>query len=172
MPKLTNARMAAPAARAMALRMARLHRARLGKAVPQQEMRRDQAEAGERHDPGLLEQAGVQAVVEMGDETEQAEDSERDEDPVPRGKAEQQDQRRRSQAGRLQGEQPEEDRGADGQGGDSPGAMSLLAQGERGGGPDQDCGRQAPAEEGAVEDEPARRFARPAEQPLRAEQAE
>src|SRR5687767_8387863 len=104
----------------MALRMAGLGR---GGAADEGEMGRQQANAGDRQYRRFHEQAGVQAVIEMGDEAEQAQDAERGEDPVAGGEAEQKDQGRRGEAGGRQREEPE-DRGGAGGGERGPAARS------------------------------------------------
>ena len=50
----------------------------------------------------------------MGDEAEQAQDSQRGQDPVADGKAEQQDQQRRGEARRRQRDQAEDQSGGAG----------------------------------------------------------
>ena len=50
----------------------------------------------------------MQAVVEMGDEAEQAEDSERHQQPVAGGEAEQQDEQGRGEARRAEREQADD----------------------------------------------------------------
>src|SRR4051812_36987324 len=103
MPKLTTARTASPATIATALCRSWLGQSGIESA--QQEMRREQAEAGHRQQPRFLEQGGMQAVIEMAEEAEQAGDADRDQDAVAGAEAEQQDQHRGAEARRAEREQ-------------------------------------------------------------------
>ena len=74
----------------MSLRIAGIRRSGRRRDAPQREPRDEQSEAGDRQQARLFEQGGVQAVIEMGDEAEQAQDPQRGQDPVADGKAQQQ----------------------------------------------------------------------------------
>src|SRR5687767_11955868 len=71
-PKLTKASIASPARSAIALRIGLLLRCGCRRGAAEKEIGPEQQDSGQRQEPGFLEQGRVKAVVEMGDEAEQA----------------------------------------------------------------------------------------------------